>query len=127
MPIDQRNARSIIRLNGKMVAYAEGGGKTGGKKITLKGLKNIVLAEDGHEFLLGENAAERRRLADQRIRLSPRHWYEALSEKFEIEIRNSDGTSESFKSCFADKGGRLLSNMPVSEPLSWVDFVILSE
>lgn len=124
MLIDPSNAGAVLRLNGIVVAYAEGGGKTEDKKITLR---NLVLTEDGHRFLLGEDEGKRKELLGQSIQLVPGRWSDALSKILKIEIRNTDGSSTAYQNCRADFGGRGLSNMPATEPLASVDFTSLSE
>jgi hypothetical protein len=119
MPIDIDSARAVVRLNGIVVAYAEAGGKIEDKKITLR---NLNLTEDGHRLLLGEDEGKRKELLEQGIQLVPGKWGDALSKVLEIEIRNTDGDSTTYRNCRADLGG--LSNMPATKPLPSVDFSI---
>jgi hypothetical protein len=101
MLIDLSKARAVVRLKGKDVVFAEGGGLVELTLIRLRNLTHAPLSLPGH------------------------FWYCALSEVFEIEIRNDDGSFTCFGKCWADKGGLGFSQVPVTEPLTSVDFLIL--
>lgn len=134
MLIDASDARGVVRINGKVVAYAERGTLVPEKPGWLS-LRNLILAKGGYRLLLDpdedqfQNLDEEdyKRLLDWLLEQGCRapSWLDALSKEFEIEIRNSDGSSTFFGSCWADKGGLGLSQMPTTEPLPSVDFCSL--
>ncbi len=110
MPIQPvSNARAVLRRNGKIIAYAQGGGRVlcrfDNKNLTMLKLRNLALAKDG-------------------LGLPGNDFEETLgSEQFEIEIRNSDGSVTLFPQCKADVASSC--GTPKTATLASVDFYTL--